>query len=159
MRVRACLLVAAAVAAVGLPATSSAAPALETQSVPTLERAVLAKVNRLRVRRGFRPLLPSRALKGAARTSGARMLAGGYFDHRGIRHVSGMSVVGENLAWGAGRISADRVLALWLQSRPHRRNLLSPVWTRIGIGAVYGPGSGVYGSGPATVIVADFGAP
>jgi uncharacterized protein YkwD len=87
------------------------------------------------------------------------MVVGGYFDHRGVRRVSGLSVVGENLAWGVGRISADHVLALWLQSRPHRRNLLSPVWTRVGVGVAYGRAGGVYGGRTVTIVVADFGAP
>jgi uncharacterized protein YkwD len=159
--VRARLLVAAVVLALFLPLTASARVALEATPVPALETALVAKINALRARHGRRRLLESGALAQAARAFGRQMLAGGYFDHRRIeRRLAGLSAAGENLAWFRGPASADRTVALWLASPPHRRNLLSPVWRRVGIGAVHGLASGgVYGHGPVTVIVADFGAP
>ena len=45
-------------------------------------------------------------------------------------------------------------------SPAHRRNLLSPFWRRIGIGAAFEQrAGGVYGGRPTTVIVADFRSP
>lgn len=159
---RARLLVAAAALALFLPSAASARVALEATPVPALETALVAKINALRARRGLRRLAESGALARAARAFGRQMLAGGYFDHRRFeRRLAGLSAAGENLAWHTGTPSADRTVALWLASPPHRRNLLSPVWRRVGIGAVHGLASGgVYGYGrPVTVIVADFGAP
>jgi uncharacterized protein YkwD len=151
---------AAAVLAIVFPGAASTATARETSIVPSLESTLVAKVNGLRARHGLRRLYASARLVRTARAYARQLLDGGYFEHGEMkRRLSGLSAVGENLAWAEERISADRVLALWLQSPPHRRNLLSSVWTRIGIGAVYGPGSGVYGRGPVTVVVADFGAP
>jgi uncharacterized protein YkwD len=159
--VRARLLVAAAALALFLPSTASARIAPETTPVPALETALVLKINALRARYGRRRLAASGALVRVARAFGRQMLAGGYFDHRRFeRRLAGLSAAGENLAWFVGPASADRAVALWLASPPHRRNLLSPVWRRVGIGAVHGLASGgVYGYGPVTVIVADFGAP
>jgi uncharacterized protein YkwD len=39
--------------------------------------------------------------------------------------------VGENLA--RGFVSADAVVRAWMDSLPHRENLLYPWWTRVGI--------------------------
>jgi uncharacterized protein YkwD len=159
--VRARLLVAAAALALFLPSPAPAKLALETTPVPALETALVAKINALRGRHGLRRLAASGALARVARAYGRQMLAGGYFDHRALnRRLAGLSTGGENLAWQAGTPSADRIVALWLASPPHRRNLLSPRWRRFGIGAVHGRGAGgVYGYRPVTVVVADFGAP
>lgn len=53
--------------------------------------------------------------------------------------------VGENLAWGQGeRGSPVRALALWLNSPPHRANLLARRWRDLGIaverGSMFGRG-------------------
>jgi uncharacterized protein YkwD len=158
--VRARLLAAAAALAILLPGAASARVAQEATPLPSLESALVSRINALRARHGLRRLGPSRMLARAARSYAQQLLAGGYFRHGTVeRRLSGLSAVGENLAWVAGTSSAERPVALWLASPPHRRNLLSPVWRRLGIGAVYGLGSGVYGRGPVTVIVADFGAP
>ena len=45
--------------------------------------------------------------------------------------------VGENLLWGAPDVGALRAFKLWLNSPPHRANLLSPRWREIGIGATH----------------------
>lgn len=159
-RVRARLLAAAATLAIVFPGAASARVAQEATAVPSLESALVSRINALRARHGLRRLEPSRRLTRAARAYAQQLLAGGYFEHGAVwRRLAGLSAAGENLAWQAGTASADRTVALWLASPPHRRNVLSPVWRRLGIGAVYGPGSGVYGRGPVTVIVADFGAP
>ena len=159
MRTR--LLAAAAALAIVFPGAAAARVAPDSTPVPGLESALVAKINALRARHGLRRLHVSPALARAARAYGRQMLAGGYFDHRALwRRLAGLSTGGENLAWQAGTPSADRIVALWLASPPHRRNLLSPVWRRFGIGAVHGRASGgVYGHRPVTVVVADFGAP
>ena len=41
---------------------------------------------------------------------------------------------GENLAWGAPSLSARRTARLWMRSPGHRANILSPDYTRVGIG-------------------------
>jgi uncharacterized protein YkwD len=133
--------------------------------VPLVEQSLIVKINGLRARHGLRRLQPSSALGGAARLHTRQMLAGGYFAHGAVwRRITAYyrnpSAVGENMVWGTGQLSASRALTLWLASPSHRANLLSPMWRRIGIGAAYDRrAGGVYGNRPATVIVADFGAP
>jgi uncharacterized protein YkwD len=41
---------------------------------------------------------------------------------------------GENLAWGQGALGSPlQTLQLWLNSPPHRKNLMAPVWRDLGI--------------------------
>jgi uncharacterized protein YkwD len=47
---------------------------------------------------------------------------------------------------------------MWLQSAPHRKNLLTSRWREVGLAALHtsaAPGS--YGGRPVTVLTADFG--
>jgi uncharacterized protein YkwD len=152
---------AAAALSLVFPGAAAARVAPEATPVPSLESGLVAKINTLRARHGLRRLTESGRLERAARAYAQKLLGGGYFEHGDIRRrLAGLSAVGENLAWHSGTPTAGHTVALWLASPPHRRNLLSPVWRRVGIGAVHGPASGgVYGHGPVTVIVADFGAP
>jgi uncharacterized protein YkwD len=48
-------------------------------------------------------------------------------------------VIGENLAWGAGALATPKSLVnAWMNSPPHRENLLSGDFTEVGMGVVYG---------------------
>ena len=52
--------------------------------------------------------------------------------------------VGENLAWGAGpnRSSPRGIVAAWMNSPPHRQNILNSRFREIGIGVVVGAPGG-----------------
>ena len=87
------------------------------------------------------------------------MLHRNYFAHgafagrMAVFHVQGRRA-GENLAWGTGPYSQARaIITEWLASPEHRANLLSPGFSRIGIGLVRGSFQGTAG---ATVVTADF---
>jgi uncharacterized protein YkwD len=87
------------------------------------------------------------------------MLRRNYFAHGAFAarmaafHVQGRQA-GENLAWGSGPYGgAGAMISEWLASPEHRANLLSPVYSRIGIGLVRGTFQGTAG---ATVVTADF---
>jgi uncharacterized protein YkwD len=43
---------------------------------------------------------------------------------------------GENLAWGAPRITARQTVRAWLRSPGHRANLLKRSWRNVGVAAV-----------------------
>jgi uncharacterized protein YkwD len=48
-------------------------------------------------------------------------------------------VIGENLAWGSGALASPRALVnAWMNSPPHRENLLSPDFREVGMGLVLG---------------------
>ena len=156
-----------------LPPAGSAGPNRGVRRVSTLDSALVAQVNALRVARGLTPLRVSPFLAAAARAHSTQMARLGYFSHnsanggafstriatyypsRGYRSWT----VGENLLWASPDVGAVRALKLWLASPPHRANLLNPSWREIGLAAVHSTRApGVYGNSPATIVTADFGA-
>jgi uncharacterized protein YkwD len=123
------------------------------------EAGVLAAVNAARTAHGLRPLRLDLTLRSAARSHSADMLHRNYFAHGAFAgrmaafHVQGRQA-GENLAWGSGPYGrAGTMISEWLASPEHRANLLSPAFSRIGIGLVHGTFQGTVG---ATVVTADF---
>ena len=124
-----------------------------------VEAGLLASVNQTRAAHGLHPLTIDVTLVRAARSHSVDMLRRDYFAHgsfvsRMLSFNARGPVVGENLAWGSGGYAAPAVVIReWLQSPEHRRNLLRPGFTRIGIGASTG---GFLGQGAATVFTADF---
>ena len=67
--------------------------------------------------------------------------------------------MGENLAWGAGanRSSPRGIVAAWMESPPHRQNILDSRFREIGIGVVEGaPRRNVFGL-PAATYATSFG--
>jgi hypothetical protein len=48
-------------------------------------------------------------------------------------------VIGENLAWGAGALATPKSLVnAWMNSPPHRENLVSGDFKEVGMGVVFG---------------------
>jgi len=61
----------------------------------------------------------------------------------------------ENLAWGQGDLGSPlRTLALWLNSPPHRANLLGRSWRDLGIAVQRGS---MFGRGSVALWVTEFG--
>lgn len=61
----------------------------------------------------------------------------------------------ENLAWGQGELGSPvRTLSLWLQSPPHRRNLLARRWRDLGIAVERG---NMFGRGGVSLWVLQLG--
>jgi uncharacterized protein YkwD len=155
------------------PSAGSADSHGATAPATQLQTALLDQVNALRTGRGLTRLRLSPALTAAANAHSSEMTRVGYFSHNSANGASFSSrigqfypmrgfhswTVGENLLWGAPDIGALRAFKLWLNSPPHRANLLSPRWREIGIGAVHSTNAaGLFGGRPATVVTADFGA-
>jgi uncharacterized protein YkwD len=66
--------------------------------------------------------------------------------------------VGENIEYQSPDINAAGGLTMWMNSPPHRANLLSKTWREIGISAVHFESApGEYEDGPVTIVTADFG--
>jgi uncharacterized protein YkwD len=135
------------------------APGAVASPARSTEAGVLAAVNAARTAQGLRPLRLDLTLRNAARSHSADMLRRNYFAHGAFAarvaafHVQGRQA-GENLAWGSGPYGqAAAMISEWLASPEHRANLLSPVYSRIGIGLVRGTFQGTAG---ATVVTADF---
>lgn len=81
------------------------------------------------------------------------MVSQGYFEHTspagvpfidriaatGYTHGARSWQVGENLVWGTGPLSTPQSLVTsWMNSPPHRENLLGARFREIGIAAVVG---------------------
>jgi hypothetical protein len=65
-------------------------------------------------------------------------------------------VIGENLAWGAGALATPKSLVnAWMNSPPHRENLLSGDFKEVGMGVVFGTPSKDATSG--VTVSTDFG--
>jgi uncharacterized protein YkwD len=98
-------------------------------------------------------------LQRAARSHSNAMLRNGIFTHgdwytRLRRYGVRGRTVGENIAWGSGAAGTPSALVqMWLASPPHRATMLSPAFSRVGVGVAQGTFSGV---GGANVATADF---
>ena len=152
-RIRTTLLFLSAVCA--LLVFASAAAARLTRN----EADLLSVVNTVRVSHGLAPLDIDWRLVRAARSHSLDMLEHGYFGHgafgdRMRRFGVRGRVVGENLAWGSGRLGTSvTIVREWLASPDHRANLLRPGFRRIGLAAPVARFGGVAG---AHVVTADF---
>jgi uncharacterized protein YkwD len=138
-----------------------------------LEQGVIAGINEIRRGRGLRPLRNNGRLTAAADFHSEDMARKGYFEHdsangtafwrrierfypsRGFRSWT----VGENLLWGSETYGPAFAVREWMNSPPHRANILSREWREIGIGAVtVASAPGEYRGRAVTVVTADFGA-
>jgi uncharacterized protein YkwD len=137
-----------------------------------LEVSVLDQINALRTSFGLRPLTFSHGLFGSASIHCEQMVDGGYFGHQA---PDGASVtvrldsyypqqhyvnyaVGENLLWSEGPMSGAAMVAEWMESPPHRANLLNPRWRQVAVAALsVRSAPGVFSERAVTVVTADFG--
>lgn len=166
------LAVVAAIAAGGVaPATAATSEGTTVSDSAPLESAVLAELNVVRRAHGLKPLRRSVGLAAAAHVHSRAMAQHGFFRHDSrdgssfaerVQRFYGPSgqgswSVGENLLW-ATRLSAADAVQLWMQSPPHRRNILTPRWREIGLSAVRASHApGVYGGRDVVIITSDFG--
>lgn len=164
-------------AVTGLVAWMVAAPAVAGVShravtVQALESGVLVEINSVRREHGLGALRLSPKLSAAARQHSVEMAKDGYFSHnsanggtfdkRIIRYYSSAGrrfwSVGENLLWSSPDVDAAGALRMWMNSPPHRENLLTARWREIGLSAVHVPAApGAYGGREVTIVTADFG--
>jgi uncharacterized protein YkwD len=167
----------ALVSVVAVSVVAPVAPAAKQQRTATwstsLQTGILAEINALRASHGLSPLKASRSLGAAAAAHSKQMAAKGFFAHESAdggafwkriqRYYSpkgyGSWYVGENLLWSSPDLDASSALKQWLNSAPHRKNLLSTQWREIGIAALHvSSAPGVFGSREVTIVTTDFGA-
>ena len=137
----------------------------------TLELDIVARINVLRTARGLRPLRVSRGLTAAAGYHTRQMGQLGFFEHESVngapfwRRIErfyparrGSWSVGENLFWESPDTSAASAVREWMQSAPHRQNLLAREWRDIGLSAEhFATAPGTFGGRSVTIVTADFG--
>jgi uncharacterized protein YkwD len=145
-----------------LPARPASAVAAGAR-LDSTERKVIRLVNQIRARHGLRRLKVSPALAKAAGVHSGDMVSRDFFSHASsdgtsmttrVRRYTGARWVGENLAivTRRHRVSARRVVLMWMNSPGHRKVLLARSSRRIGVGKC----TGHYGAVPAAVFTADF---
>lgn len=136
------------------PAPCRGASARATShNLRAMRAAVLCLVNRQRTSRGLPALHEDRRLDRSAQRWTAHMVASGQFTH-GANFAGRITAVGFHWSWAGENIATgyptpSAVVAGWMASTGHCRNILSPAFSAIGIGLVAKPVGG-YASGPAT---------
>ena len=129
--------VSAALLALSLAAPVAAGPA----------ESVLTAINAARAKAGCGPLHVNGKLVAAAKAHARAMAEQNFFGHAGkdgsrfssriARQGYSYRTAAENIA--AGQKSASQVVASWLKSPGHRRNILNCRMTETGIALVYQP--------------------
>jgi uncharacterized protein YkwD len=162
------LLLVAVPAASAAGACSSANASVKTASKRSLVRATLCVLNAERAKHHLRPLRLNRKLAAAARGHSGAMASRHFFSHDSLNGASFLDrirragylrgarswAVGENIAWGSGRLSTPRAIGrAWMNSPGHRANILSRSFRAIGIGIAAGAPTG----GGGATYTTDFG--
>jgi uncharacterized protein YkwD len=170
-----------ALAAVALLAIAGTAPAqahaagcarasastFEASNV-AIRNATMCLLNAQRRLHGLRPLRQTPSLRRVSARHSRDMVRHHFFAHgdffgriesSGYLRGAHAYTVGENIAWGGGPTSSPaQIVRMWMNSPPHRANLLSKTWREIGISAVhFDSAPGDYEDGPVTIVTADFG--
>jgi uncharacterized protein YkwD len=164
----------AIVATWALVASASAAAAdcgpVDTQvtglSEAQMESSITCLINDERTSNGLQPVSSNDDLRQAALSHSNEMVSQSYFEHTSPAGVTFMDrieatgymrgarswTVGENLVWGTGPLSTPQALVTaWMNSPPHRENLLRPSFSELGVAAV--PGTPVAQSDLTGVVV------
>jgi uncharacterized protein YkwD len=141
--------------------------ARQTAAVSDRERVrleMLAQVNAERTAAGVLPLLRDPRLDEAAQHHAEDMLVRSYYSHSSPDGTSPATrtrksgyagrIVGENIA--RGPFAVQEVISNWMGSTEHRRNLLLPAFSHLGVGVAVGHNAAM---GDTVIWVQDFGAP
>lgn len=121
-------------------------------AVKGVEGEVIRLTNQERAKNGLSPLKADWQLSRVARYKSADMRDKGYFSHTSPTYGSPFTMMknfninyrsaAENIA--AGQPSAQAVVKAWMESPGHRKNILTPNFTHIGVGYVKGGSYGTY---------------
>jgi uncharacterized protein YkwD len=146
----------------GAPAQPPALDDVQTLDVrvggaePSLRPGILREINAVRATHGLQSLRSSPLLARAAMAHARALAVAGDFQHEWpdgrpfrtwiLRYyplgAHGYWSSGENLLWTAGGLTARSAISMWLASPEHRRNMLDPRWSEIGVGVVHAAGAG-----------------
>jgi uncharacterized protein YkwD len=180
-RARTPILLALACAALLVPAGAAAAqsPSSPCAGADTLaiagneaamDQATLCLLNQQRAAAGLPALTENPQLDQASTAYSHLMVAESFFDHvspQGSTMVkrltavgylpgSGSWAAGENIAWGEGPLATPAsIMTAWMNSPPHRANILSPAYAEVGLGVAIGAPNG--DTAGAATYTTDFG--
>ena len=135
-------------------------------SIRVVQKATLCLLNHQRAAHHLGRLHENSLLDLASVRHAQDMARHNYFAHgdfvgriRATNYLSGARswTVGENIAWGAGSYATpDGIVRMWMNSPPHRANILSSSFREIGIGIARGAPVG--GMSDGATYATDFGA-
>lgn len=118
-------------------------PTLDT-TVSSYEQKVIDLVNQIRVQNGLKKLTANWELSRVARYKSQDMKDKKYFSHTSPTYGSPFNMIknfgisfktaGENIAYGYS--TPEAVVNGWMNSEGHRKNILNPNYTQIGVGYV-----------------------
>src|SRR3954449_13474589 len=132
--------------------------------------AVFCLMNAMRANAGVPALKQQDLLAKASVDHSQDMVTNKYFAHdsqdgrdvvarlKEVTYIpkAGDWVIGENLAWGAGTLATPKALVnAWMNSPPHRENLLASDFQEVGMGVVFGTPSADASNG--VTVTTDFG--
>ncbi|WP_028784880.1 CAP domain-containing protein [Thalassobacillus devorans] len=120
-------------------------PAAEQNSqLNQFEQQVVELTNQERQKQGLAPLKADAELSKVARDKSQDMASNGYFSHNSPNYGSPFDMMksygidyrtaGENIA--KGQRSPQEVVNAWMNSEGHRKNIMNPDFTHIGVGYV-----------------------
>jgi uncharacterized protein YkwD len=140
------------------------------QNLPHVSDVIFCLMNAMRADAGLPALRQQDQLAQASVDHSQDMVDNKYFAHdsqdgrdvvarlKEVAYIpkSGDWVIGENLAWGAGSLATPKALVnAWMNSPPHRENLLSGDFVEVGMGVVFGTPSNDAPDG--VTVTTDFG--
>ena len=126
---------------------------VDSISQAQMESSITCLINDQRTTHGLAPVAPNTDLRQAALSHSNEMVNESYFEHTSPSGLTFMDrieqfgymngartwTVGENLVWGNGPLSTPQALVTaWMNSPPHRENLLRPTFRELGVAAVPG---------------------
>jgi uncharacterized protein YkwD len=136
-----------------------------------MESSITCLINEERTSRGLGAVQSNGDLRDAALSHSNEMVAQQYFEHtspQGVTFIDRIEstgymrsarswIVGENLVWGTGPLSTPQSLVTaWMNSPPHRENLLKARFNEIGVAAVDGTPEGDQGD-PGVTVSSEYG--
>lgn len=126
------------------PAAEAPTTAPTSSTLSAYEQKVVDLTNQERAKNGLAALKVDTALSKMAREKSRDMSANGYFSHTSPTYGSPFDMMkqfgityryaGENIAMG--QRSPEEVVNAWMNSEGHRKNILSPNFTHIGVGHI-----------------------
>ena len=150
----------APLATIGAIALAAPAPAAATANcaganadpastdLRVIKRATICLLNQQRSRYGLKKLRVNGRLSLASQRHSNDMARRNYFAHgnfvgriKRARYLKGAGTwsVGENIAWGSGELATPaEIVKAWMNSPPHRHNILHRKFGEIGIGVARG---------------------
>lgn len=124
------------------PACTGADQAPTSKTLEGARAATLCLLNAERAERGLQPLRSAPPITQASQAYSERMVRERFFAHAvldGYLRDGTYWISAQNLAWGDGPMAAPgTIVEAWMASPGHRRNILDPAVTEIGVGIAIG---------------------